>query len=321
MAEPLSPHALLGPLEKAIYATLAYSSLSDYPLEAGEIHHSLFGYRTYLDAVKDALRPGETLRRWVGEEEGRFYLVGQERVVSLRRAREKVSEAFLGEHGSLLAGLCNLPYVRGVAISGALAFRNLKKEREDLDLFVITESQRLWLGVSATWLWRKTRGGPLCINYLVGEEALSLPHRNAYNAHQLIHLRPVAGGEVFDRLWEANAWVKDFFPNFTPEGTRMVAGNWTPRAGGGPGVALRRLREVASSPLLDRMEARINSELFRQWTQRKGRGAGTEGSQAEQYSESAFKRHPNDHRVPLMEKLKDLLRQAGWPEGELPGTE
>lgn len=319
MANSTSVYRGSGPLERAIYRTLAYSSLSEYPLTLPEIHRGLAGYRTYRRAVEDALAEGEPLRRHVGEVEGHYHLPGQEGWVALRRERRARSLRFLEEHRGILGGLCALPWVRGVAVSGATAFHNLRKEDEDLDVFLVAEPGRLWLALSAVWAYRRRAGGMLCINYVIAGDALALPYPNAYNAHQLLSLRPISGVETFRELWEANPWTQDFFPNWTA-GAELTDSPWSEGMGGGPPLvrSLARARLRVPSPVRDAVEARLDAAVYTRY-RRRLEGMGRPGNtQTETYDRAIFKRHPNDHRVPLTTRLAAVLREAGWPEDELP---
>ena len=107
-------------------------------------------------------------------------------------ARLRASESYLTRRRPLLRALANLPYVQALCLSGSLAFDNLRAGHEDIDLLVITEGERLWLALATTWPLRRLRGRELCLNYLVSAEKLRLPVRRAFDAHQLIHLRPLS---------------------------------------------------------------------------------------------------------------------------------
>ena len=58
--------------------------------------------------------------------------------------------------------------------------------------------------------WRKR----LCMNYVVSEHAMSIAPCDLFSANQIIHLRPIVGGDVFTRFLEANPFVKRLYPNF-----------------------------------------------------------------------------------------------------------
>ena len=43
---------------------------------------------------------------------------------------------------------------------------------------------------------------------------MAIAPADLFSANQIIHLRPIAGGYVFDRFVKANTFVRDFYPNF-----------------------------------------------------------------------------------------------------------
>jgi hypothetical protein len=91
----------------------------------------------------------------------------------------------------------------------------------DIDLFIVTADERLWLtraaaiGVVRTAAVAGTR---LCPNYLLAESALELPpsERDRFTAHELAQLVPLAGAETYERLLDANAWYRELLPNHRP---------------------------------------------------------------------------------------------------------
>ena len=111
----------------------------------------------------------------------------------------------------------SMPFVRMVALSGSLAHLNADGEA-DLDLFVITRGGRVW-GVTTTLLalsrlcgWRRR----LCLNYVISERQLTVEPRDLFSANQIVHLRPLSGGDLYRRFLDANRFVAHFYPNFTP---------------------------------------------------------------------------------------------------------
>ena len=108
-----------------------------------------------------------------------------------------------------------MPFVRMVALSGSLAHLNAEGSA-DLDLFVITAPHRVWSVTVATLVLSKLLGWRkhVCMNYVVSESAMAIAPRDLFSANQIIHLRPIVGGDVFTRFLEANPFVKSLYPNF-----------------------------------------------------------------------------------------------------------
>src|SRR5205085_8843103 len=101
-------------------------------------------------------------------------------------------------YGHIMGGL---PFVRMVAVTGALAMDNIADG--DVDYLVVTEPGRLWLcRALIVGLVRVAalRGTELCPNYFLSERALVLHERNLFIAHEVAQMVPVAGLETYQRM-------------------------------------------------------------------------------------------------------------------------
>src|SRR5262249_52075783 len=129
--------------------------------------------------------------------------------------REARSRQFLARYRPLLRIICSLPYVRMVALSGSIAHLNLEGSG-DLDLFIVTRGRHVWSVTVAVLilakLLRKRR--LLCANFVIADDRLSLDQQDLFTASQIIHLKPLVGGEVYRTLVTSNPFVKRFYPNF-----------------------------------------------------------------------------------------------------------
>lgn len=194
--------------------TLAYADVFDYPLTAAEAHRYLIGVpaspRSVASALASLVSQGRAEAR-----EGFFTLPGRAHLVEVRRHRQHLSAPLWREarrYGRLLAAL---PFVRMVAVSGALAMDNVD-ERGDIDYFVVTEPGRLWTTRAfAVLLVRlaRARGVTLCPNYLVTTRALELQDWNLFTAHELVQMVPLSGAQVYRRLRRLNRWTQAYLPN------------------------------------------------------------------------------------------------------------
>jgi hypothetical protein len=202
-------------LELAILRTLAYADVFDYPLRPAEVHRYLVGVPASREDVNQAMRAGSLLRNHATQVYGYYTLRGREELVYRRWLRERVSMELwprAAHYGRLMAGL---PFVRMVAVTGALAMNNVAG-RVDLDYLIVTEPGRLWLCRSLVILlvrWAGLRGMVICPNYFISENALSISTRNLYTAHELTQMVPLSGLQVYRRMREANRWAQEYLPN------------------------------------------------------------------------------------------------------------
>ncbi|WP_182921335.1 nucleotidyltransferase domain-containing protein [Pedobacter planticolens] len=113
--------------------------------------------------------------------------------------------------------LIKFPYVRGIGISGSLS-KNFADENSDIDLFIITKKNRLWIARTLMHLFKKltflvNKQHYYCMNYYIDEEQLEIVEKNIYTAIEVVTLIPLQGDGAFASFYSANAWTKDYLPN------------------------------------------------------------------------------------------------------------
>ena len=113
--------------------------------------------------------------------------------------------------------LSKFPFVKGVAVSGSLS-KHFADELSDIDLFIITASNRLWIARSILHLFKKltflaNRQHYFCMNYFIDEAHLEIIEKNIYTATEIVTLMPLQGSQSFVRFFAANTWTKEFLPN------------------------------------------------------------------------------------------------------------
>src|SRR5437016_287552 len=196
-----TPPNLGGELHAAIYKTITYAKLFQYPLQPDELRERLFdvevgeaAFRRVLDSLQ--LEPDAHL-------------------LKLRAEREKISDAAVREMQPHLRTLASMPFVRMIAFSGSTAHRNMTS-MEDVDLFIIVEDGKLWTLFLCAILWAKIKGlrKRLCMNYLISDAALPLLETDPFTAQQAASLKPIYGKSMYDRFIEANPFIHRRFPNF-----------------------------------------------------------------------------------------------------------
>jgi hypothetical protein len=115
-------------------------------------------------------------------------------------------------YGRLIA---RLPFVRMVAVTGALAVNN-PEVGDDIDFLIVTEPGRLWLCRGLVLMVRRMallHRVTLCPNYLVSLRTLEFTDRTLYTAHEIAQMIPLAGLDVYNQIRKQNTWVRRFLPN------------------------------------------------------------------------------------------------------------
>jgi predicted nucleotidyltransferase len=202
-------------IKKNILATLAYFDVFNYPLTRDEICLFLpVKCETILfDVAMSCLVSSRLIYRF-----DKFYTLKNDPYLIERRnsgnqkAFEMVKTA--RKIGNLLI---KFPYVRGIAISGSLS-KNFADEDSDIDFFLITAPNRLWIARTLMHLLKKltflvNREHFFCMNYYIDEQQLEIPEKNIYTATEVVTLIPIQGDTTFADFFTANAWTRNYLPN------------------------------------------------------------------------------------------------------------
>ena len=196
---------------RAVFQTLAYADVFDYPLTAYEVYRYLGFVDTTLEEVTEVLGRS-TLFSNVAEY---YTLRGREEIIGTRKRRAAIARRLWSKasrYGRIIAAL---PFVRMVAVTGSLAVDNAEAGG-DIDFMIVTAPNRLWSCRALSLLvarFARWEGIQLCPNYLVTTNALVLEERSLYVAHEVAQMVPLSGLDVYRELRRLNGWTDDFLPN------------------------------------------------------------------------------------------------------------
>lgn len=208
-------------LRRAILATLIYADLFDHALTRDEVHRYLIGEAVSAAEVAAMLDNDAELRFRIAQTEDRFHLNGRAQLANLRRERAAASADVWPVAKRYGARIGRLPFVRLVAVTGALAMNNARPD-DDIDLFILAQPGRLWLCrllVLGVVKLAARRGSVLCPNFLLSTDHLWLSERNLFTAHEVVQMVPLERNPWYRAFIEANGWVADFLPNAFADGT------------------------------------------------------------------------------------------------------
>ncbi|MBX3065881.1 MAG: hypothetical protein KF726_23085 [Anaerolineae bacterium] len=293
------------PLEHAILRTLIYADVFHFPLTDREIHHFLIGQSAAPADVQFALVESPLLQQHINCVDGYYVLRGCEPDAEIRRQRDQASaELWLKalEYGGLLA---RLPFVRMVAITGALAMRNAASDHDDIDYLIVTAPKRVWLTrllVVIIVRLARLRGVELCPNYVLSESALVQSKRDLFMAHEIAQMIPLAGMELYAQMRNANDWMNPLLPNanapFYHESDSKPQGR--------DQVMQRATELLLGFPIGDILEA---WEFQRK--QRKFAAQVQQPSSSAQIDGERAKGHFNDHGAPILDRYRARLAAFG----------
>lgn len=218
-------------LTQAILRTLIYSDIFDFPLRISEIHRYLIGFSCSEEELSKLLYTNNTnvteyTRMGINQWQGYFYLGDKKEMVAQRIKREKIAKDKLEKAKKLTAILKIIPWIKMVTVTGRVAALNCE-EKDDIDLMIVTETNRLWLSRACEWFLLSLLGcrrkpyqtenlkDKLCPNMYLSEENLELPHQDLFTANELARVKVIwETNDTYQKLVEANRWIYKFLPNW-----------------------------------------------------------------------------------------------------------
>ncbi len=197
-----------------ILKVLAYFDIFQYPLTIAEI-------RQFLGSRADENDVEHGLQKLVSDQvifyhQGFYSLQDNTLLTYRRREGNWRAGKLLPKAYKIGRFLYRFPFVRGVCISGSLS-KNFADENADIDFFIITRANRLWITRTIMHLFKKLtfltgHQHYFCMNYYIDEEALLISEQNIYTALEIATLIPVAGKQTNENFFRTNSWVARFFP-------------------------------------------------------------------------------------------------------------
>lgn len=192
-----------------------YFSVFKYPLTQDELYENSaisISKEGFLKEL-DMLIKGSFLRK-----EGEFILINElttadisKRLKGNEGAKHIMPTAY--KYSKIIG---SFPFVEGVFLSGALS-KNYYDEKGDIDFFIVTKPDRLWLCrtflILRYKLLPRSRKKFWCVNYFISSNNLIIPDINVFTGTELAFLYPAVNYPLYKKLVEQNNWYKERFPN------------------------------------------------------------------------------------------------------------
>lgn len=210
--------------QKAVFNTLVYSGIFDYPLKPEEIFLYLINDAPCSQQEIVGALGGLKQAGLIEEREGLFFLKNREAVCDLRKKREVWSQQKLIKVRRWIWLFRLMPWVRLVAVTGAVVANNAD-QTSDIDLMVIADSKRIWLTRLLTLgllkilglrvdLKRGLTANRFCVNLFIADDCLEYPQKNLYTANEIIRVEPIfERDDFYQKFLSANLWTSEFLPN------------------------------------------------------------------------------------------------------------
>lgn len=295
-------------IEQAILYTVIYADLFDFPLTRRELHHYLIADQPFtLAQIEQALAASDFLKTELETPRDYVICAGRAALIGIREAREQASHALWSTALDYGQWLARLPFVRMVALTGALAVRNASDHDDDLDYVLVTADRRVWLARAfAIVLVRlaKIRGVEVCPNYVLAESALEQENHDLFMAHEVAQMVPIYGQQVYETMRQRNAWVSDWMPNaaspYDAQPERLP--------GRQPGRGWAALKRLTETMLSGRIGDALEGWEYRRKLRRFAEELQTPNSAA-LLDDQHVKGHFKDHGHPIMQRYEQRLQQ------------
>ncbi len=139
--------------------------------------------------------------------------------ISVKATKIATARSMINSRLASLKSMGRNPLVKFVGVSGSLAAGNPTKDHNnmvDLDVFIITRNQCLWLYNIWRGLLNLFPEGnsqpPLCLSYIMDESDSLIANRNFYTATEAKNLIPIAGLDAYRKFIQINNWVDRYYP-------------------------------------------------------------------------------------------------------------
>lgn len=292
-----------------ILKTLGYFDLFQYPLTGEEIH-------LFSPAIVNNTMINKELETLVKEKAvfrvDEFYSLHNNHLLAERRRNGNHLAAIHLKTAERVAGfLYRFPFVKAIGISGSLS-KNFATDKSDIDFFIITAANRLWIARTCMHLYKKLtflrgRQNWFCMNYYVDEDAMEIKEKNIFTAVEVITLLPMYGKDCLDKFVKANQWTDSFFPvkRFKKTGSRDVAKVWLSKL----------VEKIFTGKLGDYADIRLMHITGRRWKRKTaGRQLNSRGSHLGMSIDRHFsKPDPENFQEKVVkayqQKVEEILQQ------------
>lgn len=293
-------------IEAAILRTILYADVFNYPLTLEEIHHYLIHHEPVaLEVIQDTLATSPRLHSALIARPPYYLCRERENLIAVRAAREAAADYLWPLALRYGRWLARLPFVRMVALTGALAVRNASNRDDDLDYLLVTHPGRVWIARAFAILlvrYGRLRGVEVCPNYVLAADMLEQARQDTFMAHELAQMVPLYGRATYDAMRCQNTWTAGYLPN-----ARTVLHREAEyRPGAGWRIIKRALELLLSGPpgnLLERWEYQRKRRRFEAGMQQPHSSARIDTTQV--------KGHFNDNGHPTLQKYAARLREYG----------
>ena len=208
----------------SVIRTLLYYDVFSYPLSEQEIlGNSILipAERHRLKEILDFLTDQGIIFRI----DGYYSLSDDPEKVSARLRGNKKAVKWMKKARKFSRLISSFPFVRGVSVSGSLS-KGILGEDPDIDYFIITAPDRLWLARTLLIAFKKifllNSYRYFCVNYFIDANHLEIEEKNLFTATEIVTMIPMYGNGIKEEFFTSNRWIDDYYPNYTKRANEIV---------------------------------------------------------------------------------------------------
>jgi len=217
-------------IQKAIKEVIAFFDLFDYPLSSAEVWRYCF-LKCSQECIEKELLQLEEVRS-IEEKDGFYFLPRREGIIRTRKDRLEHSARKFRKAGFIVKIFKIIPWIKMAAVGNIIGKNNLKDE-SDIDLFIITEKNRIWLtrlfcnvvtkilGLRPT---EKDTRDKICLSFFISEEDVNLEKLmlndglDIYFIYWMADLKLIYDKNgTWDKFQKENSWINKYLPNLNIE--------------------------------------------------------------------------------------------------------
>lgn len=211
---PVTPKIHPDDCELAIIKVIAYYDVFNYPVTKKEILENLF------DSVTESTLENSIsnlIQKKIIKTQDDFYFAQHfdTKFINQRIEANQLAQIMLPLARKYSARISKFPFIKGVFISGGLS-KNYFHQQSDIDYFIITTKNRLWLCRTIFILYYKLLSKKkkefFCLNYFISEADLTIPDRNQFVATEIATLMPMVNYDLYVQFLQTNNWYTSYFP-------------------------------------------------------------------------------------------------------------
>lgn len=285
----------------SILKALAYFDVFNFPLSYEELYQ-------YSKVENDILFK-EELKELLATQSvyklnGYYSLNTDKTIIDRRLSGEKRAKQYINQALKKSKLIAKFPYVRGVFISGSLS-KGVMGEDGDIDFFIITKPNRLWIARTLLVFYKKTillnSRKYFCVNYFIDEEHLEIEQKNRFTATEIVTLMPMVNNELYQQFLHANKWINEYYVHtkspskYTIELKRSFFQNF--------------VEPLLNTPLGEHVDAYFMKLTLKRWKQKFGTMENADFDVALKTTKRVSKHHPSNFQAKVLGRFNQKLQK------------